>query len=123
MPDRDEVVGLLHLFKGCIALGRWVVKDRQKNRQALIDLGITPEERREALLALRPEDYAAGPKPDDTDDTKEVWEFGQCVNGQEVYVKLRVVQAPGKQGVFYATVWSFHPAEHHMKHPLRGGEV
>jgi len=97
------------------------VKDRDKNRQALIDLSITTAERQEALLSLVPEDYVAGPKPDDTDDTKEVWEFGKRVVGTNVYIKLRVVQAPGKQGVYHALVWSFHTAEFRMKYPLKGG--
>ncbi len=122
MAARDEVVSLLNLFKGCVILGRYIVKDKQKNRQGLIDLGITPDQRREVLLGLTPENYHAGPKPDDTDDTKEVWEFGQDVEGVEVYIKVRVVQDPRKKSVFHATVWSFHPAEHPMKYPLRGAE-
>jgi hypothetical protein len=122
MATRDEVVSFLSLFKGCIILDRYVVKDREKNRQGLIDLGITPDQRREVLLGLTPEDYHAGPKPDDTDDTKEVWEFGRDVEGVEVYIKLRVVQNPRKKTVHHATVWSFHPAEHPMKYPLRGAD-
>jgi hypothetical protein len=118
---RKDVVNFLSLLKGCLMLDRMEVRDRDKNRQALIDLGITPAERREALLSLVPEDYVAGPKPDDSDDTKEVWEFGKSVAGAEVYIKLRVVQAPGKRGVYHALVWSFHPAEFRMKHPLKGG--
>ena len=121
MAVRDEVVSFLNLFKGCIMLERLAVKDREKNRQGLVDLGITPEHRREILLGLTPDDYYAGPKPDDTDDKKEVWEFGRNVEGTEAYIKLRVVQDPRKKGVHHATVWSFHPAEHPMKYPLRGG--
>ena len=121
MAPREVVVNFLHLFKGCLMLGRMAVRDRDKNRQALINLGLTPAERREVLLSLVPEDYIAGPKPDDTDDTKEVWEFGKSVAGTEVYIKLRVVQAPGKRGVYHALVWSFHQAEFRMKYPLKGG--
>jgi hypothetical protein len=121
MAAREEVVGFLNLFKSCIVLNRLAVKDRAKNRQALIHLGITPDQRRDILLGLVPEDYVAGPKPDDTDDTKEVWEFGRDVEATEVYIKLRVVQDPRKKGVYRAMVWSFHPAEHPMNYPLRGG--
>jgi hypothetical protein len=121
MATRLEVVEFLNLFKGCIMMGRISIKDRPKNRQGLIDLGIAADERREVLLGLGAEDYSAGPKPDDTDDTKEVWEFAKEVNGRQAYMKLRVVQAPGKRGVFHGLVWSFHPAEHPAKHPLRGG--
>ena len=122
MATRDEVVSFLRLFKGCLMLDRMEVKNKEKNRQGLIDLGITPDQRREVLLGLTPEDYHAGPKPDDTDDTKEVWEFGRNVEGVEVYIKLRVVPDPRKKGVYHATVWSFHPAEHPIKYPLRGAD-
>ena len=122
MASRDDVVSFLGLFKGSVMLGRYAVKDRQKNRQGLIDLGITPDQRRDTLLGLTPEDYYAGPKPDDTDDSKEVWEFGREVEGVEVYIKARVVQGPRKKSVFHATVWSFHPAEHPIKYPLRGAD-
>jgi hypothetical protein len=121
MTSRSEVVEFLNLFKGCVMLNRLTVKSREKNRQALIDLGVTPEQRRDLLLGLTPEDYHAGPKPDDTDDQKEVWEFGKDMAGTEVYIKLRVVQDPRKQTVFHATVWSFHPPEYPMRYPLRGG--
>ncbi|KKL62356.1 hypothetical protein LCGC14_2186030 [marine sediment metagenome] len=121
MATRDEVVGFLSLFKGCLMLERYDVRDREKNRQALIDLDIAPQERREVLLGLEPEDYVAGPKPDDTDHTKDVWEFGTSLEGTEVYVKLRVVKDPNKSTVYRALVWSFHPAEYPMDYPLRGG--
>ena len=123
MATRDEVVAFLNLFKGCLMLDRVSVKPRNKNRRGLVDLGITPDQRRETLMELLPEDYVDGPKPDDTDSLhKEVWEFGKHVRGQPTYIKLRVVQAPGKQGIYYGLIWSFHPAEYPLKHPLRRSE-
>ena len=122
MATRQDVVEFLNLFKGSVSLDRWTVKEREKNRQGLIDLGIAPDERREILLGLEPEDYIAGPKPDDTDDTKEVWEFGKVVHETGVYIKLRAVPDPRRKAVYHALVWSFHRAERRMKHPLRGGE-
>lgn len=121
MATRNDVVAFLNLFKGCLMLDRMDVRDREKNRQALIDLGITPSERRDVLLSLEPEDYVAGPKPDDTNGGKEVWEFGKAVADTEVYIKLRVVKVPGKKSVYQALVWSFHPAEFRMTYPLKGG--
>jgi len=122
MATRDEVISILRLFKGCIMLDRLMVKGRQENTQGLIDLGITPDQRREILLGLTPDNYSAGPKPDDTDYTKEIWEFGCEVGGMEVYIKLRVVPDPRKKSVFHAMLWSFHRARHPMKYPLRGVE-
>ena len=97
------------------------VRDREKNRQALIDLDITSDERKESLLGLEPANYVAGPMPDDTDDTKEVWVFGMEVQGMEVYTKLRVVPDSRRKNVHRGMVWSFHPAEYALKYPLQGG--
>lgn len=119
MAGRSEVLEFLNQFKSCVMLGFWHVKAREKNRQGLIDLDLTPEDRKELVLGLTPEDYHAGPKPDDTDDTREVWEFGKDVAGVEVYIKLRVVRDPRRRGAYRAMVWSFHPAEHRMRYPLR----
>ena len=121
MASRDDVVDFLRTFKGCVMLDMLQVKDRQKNRQALIDLGVTPDERKETLLGLEPADYVSGPMPDDTDDSKEVWVFGKDVSGTEVYIKLRVVEDPRRKDVYRAMVWSFHPAEYTIKYPLRRG--
>jgi len=122
MATRTEVVNFLNLFKGCLMLDRFSVKDREKNLQALIELGITTSERKESLLGLVPEDYVAGPKPDDTDSTKEIWEFGKTVADKDVYIKLRVVPVPGRKNLYHATIWSFHSAEYPLKYPLRGRE-
>ena len=104
-------------------LDRFTVKGREKNLQALMDLGMTPAERKEILLGLSPDDYVAGPKPDDTDDTKSVWVFGKKVERRNIYIKLRVVQLKKTRGAYHATIWSFHPAEHALRYPLRGGEA
>ncbi|MBN2272093.1 MAG: hypothetical protein JXN61_15875 [Sedimentisphaerales bacterium] len=120
MAVRQEVADFLRLFKGAMTLGYCTFKDRKKNRQGLIDLDITPDERTEILMGLAPEDYIAGPKPDDVDDKKEVWEFGKTVNKTEVYMKLRVCQDPKAKTVYHALVWSFHAAEFRMKFPLKG---
>ena len=122
MTSRDEVVDFLYQFKSCLLLGQsfCLVKGRPENRQGLIDLGLTPDDRQELLMGLVPEDYNSGPMPDDTDATKDVWVFGKEVEGTEVYIKLRIATDPRRKGVFRAMVWSFHPAEFPMKYPLRG---
>ncbi len=121
MATRAEVVDFLNLFKGCLTLGLWRVQDRTKNRQGLVDLNVTPGERQDILMQLEPEDYSDGPKPDDTDDTKEVWEFGRNVEGVEVYIKIRVAPDPRRKSVYRALVWSFHLAERPLRYPLKGG--
>ena len=111
MATRQEVAEFLDTFKVCSSMfGRYSIKDRKKNRQALIDLGISADQRFEVLMGLEPDDYVAGPKPDHTDSSKEVWEFGKTVEGTDVYIKLQVAQHRRKRNVHYAVVWSFHPA-------------
>ena len=121
MVSRQAVVDFLSLFKGAVMLGNLHVKNREKNTQGLLDLGLSAEERKEVILGLVPDDYMAGPKPDDTDPQKEVWEFGKNLEGTEVYIKLRVAQDTRKRNVYHATVWSFHPAEFPTQYPLRRG--
>lgn len=121
MATRSEVVEFLNLFKACLQLDTWHVRQREKNSRAQIDLQLTENERRDILLQIKADDYVDGPKPDDTDASKEVWEFGKDVAGTEVYIKLRVIEDPRKSHVHHALVWSFHPAEHRLRYPLRGG--
>ena len=120
MATLNEVVSFLNLFKSCIKLGHFSVKNREKNIQALIDLGITALERKEILFGLIPENFVDGPKPDDTDYTKEIWEFGKTMGDKDVYIKLRVIKVPNRRNLYFSTIWSFHPAEYPMKYPLRG---
>ena len=121
MATREAVVNFLHLFKGASMAGRLTVRGREKNRQGLIDLDLNAAERRAILMGLEPEDYVGGPKPDDSDDTKEVWEFGKDIGGTDIYIKVRVSPDPNKKNVHHALVWSFHPAEFPLKYPLKGG--
>ena len=121
MATRDEVLEFLNLFKGCSMLGRIRIPNREKNLQGLEDLGLTANERYEVVMGLEPEDYVAGPEPDDTDGTKEIWVFGKTAGGTEVYIKLRVAPDTRKKNINHALVWSFHPAEFPLKYPLRGG--
>jgi hypothetical protein len=115
--NRSEVTEFLNLFKGCVNLQRYSIRDRDKNIQTLIDLGINPNERIEIMLSLVPEDYVKGPEPDKMESDKEVWIFGKKHSGGEIYIKLRVVEDTKHRG-FRALVWSFHPAEKKMHYPL-----
>ena len=114
-----DVADFLAEFQATMDFGRRSMRARRKNTQGLIDLGITERMAWEELKELGPENYVAGPMPDDTDDSKEVWVFGTVINGTEAYIKLRLAPVPGKQHVHHATIWSFHPAEHALSYPLR----
>lgn len=120
MPTRQEVREFLRAFKLAIGYERWHFKGRDRTEQDLINLNLTGRQAVEIICGLTPADYSAGPEPDDTDSTKDVWVFGYDHEGTEVYIKLRLNPMPGRQ-LPRGTVWSFHAAEHPMTYPLRTG--
>lgn len=115
----DAVAAFLESFKLAIEYGRCGFKGRPRTEQDLIDLNLTHTLALDQILQLAPENYSAGPTPDDTDRTRDVWVFGCVVDETEVYIKLRL--NPGKRGEMpRGTVWSFHKAEFPLRYPLRG---
>jgi hypothetical protein len=88
--------------------------DRQKNTQALIDLEITPAQRRAVIEKLIAEDYSEGPLPDTLNRLSPMWVFGRQVKQQEVYIKITM----GNENCPVICI-SFHRAEHPMKYPLK----
>jgi hypothetical protein len=94
-----------------------VVIPREKNNQALADLGIMPVHRRDIILELRPENYSAGPTPDDGGSGEDVWIFGSRLDEVELYIKLLVKAV---ESGFTAKCLSFHPAELPLSYPFKG---
>lgn len=74
----------------------------KKNIQALADLNLTAEQRKEIILHLTPEDYIEGPVTDRDRGGEDIWIFGKQVRGEEVYIKLKLfeVRAGSSQSVF-----------------------
>lgn len=57
-----KVAEFLRVFKERAAgIGGVYVMERVKNRDALLDLGLTKRQREEIILSLTPEDYCGGP--------------------------------------------------------------
>jgi len=92
-------------------VGGVYVMDRGKNRDALLELGLTKRQREELILSLTPDDYCVGPLREKK-GAGHVWIFGRVEEGREIYIKLRVTHMP--------ICLSFHPAEHPLQYPLRG---
>jgi hypothetical protein len=114
------VANFLIDFKSAMSTGFYQMLPREKNLQGLLDLGLTANLAKEVIAGLTPEDYAGGPKPDDNDANRQVWEFGQDVGGTEAYIKLQLRRDPKRVTAQIGIVYSFHPAEHPIKYPLRG---
>jgi hypothetical protein len=115
----EAIRRFLREFKQIATAGRGIdIVDRKKNLQSLARLGLTRKNCREVILNLSVDDYCDGPKPD-KDRSGEIWEFGQLIEGNEVYIKLKIAQV-GK--VKLAKCLSFHVAEHPLCFPYRENE-
>lgn len=119
-PSQEEVREFLTSFKLTIDYGRCVFLGRPRTDQDLIDLNLTRQQALQAICALTPADFVDGPRPDDTDEKKEVWIFGYDHQGTEVYVKLRL-NPTRRNEMPRGAVWSFHKAAHPLRYPFRGG--
>lgn len=86
---------------------------REVNMLTLSYLGITKKNLEEILLGLSVVDYCKGPVHD-KDKPGELWEFGKDMDGQEVYIKLKVVKDKN-----IAKCISFHIAKYPMKYPFK----
>ncbi|MFC1475861.1 hypothetical protein ACFLQW_02525 [Candidatus Zixiibacteriota bacterium] len=91
------------------------VVPRQINRDALVQLGLTEQNRKKVLLGLSVADFCDGPEPD-TDRAGSVWIFGKNVGGKNIYIKLKVAQVGNSQ---IAKCLSFHEAQRPLRYPFR----
>lgn len=115
MADKWQVDLFLSQFKQC-----WPPKcytwPRLESNQALIDLGITPKQRREIILHLTHMNYVHGPTPDDK-RPGDIWVFGDHVNGIEFYIKLKI--SPDGSEANTGLCMSFKPSAEKMNYPFR----
>jgi len=122
MTIRQDIADFLLDFKSALRGGLYSFVERQRNIQGLIDLGLTePGDAVPLLLSLTPDDYCSGPEPDSDRPDEEVWVFGVEVEGTEAYVKVKRIDDPRSGIGCRALILSFHPAEHPLDYPLKGG--
>lgn len=105
-----KVVDFLKKFKALMAVGGLNVVPRDKNNEALVDLGLTQRNRGDEILSLTPDNYHSGPEPD-RDRPGDIWIFKKTVNGKRVYIKLKIADT-GR--VKIAKCLSFHVAEYNF---------
>lgn len=104
----------LREFKILVDQNGLTVKDRQKNQKDLLEMGLTSMQRLEIILSLSVQDYCAGPK-EDMYEPGQLWIFGKHVDGEEVYIKLKIAESRGEE---YAVCFSFHKSEFPLSYPL-----
>jgi hypothetical protein len=111
---KDDVEKFLEEFKTKLKVFRIIYEHREKNKQALLDLEITPIQRTHFIEKLKAENYYAGPKTDTNDfGSSDYWEFGTVIKKQEVYIKIKM----GKVNNPVICI-SFHVAEFKITYPF-----
>ena len=118
MDEREKgaIRQFLREFKQIATAGRGIdIVDRAKNTQSLAKLGLTKKNCKEVILNLSLENYRDGPKQD-KDRPGAIWEFGELIEGREVYIKLKIAQV---DNVKLAKCLSFHVAEYPLCFPCR----
>jgi hypothetical protein len=109
-----DVEKFLEEFKTKLKVFRIIYEHREKNKQALLDLEITPMQRTQFIEKLKVENYYAGPKTDTNDlGSSDYWEFGTIIKKQDVYIKIKM----GKVNNPVICI-SFHLAESKITYPF-----
>lgn len=117
IPPREEIEQFLEIFKSCWD-GQVVPRIDDRNDETLARLCITPRHRLREVRNLCVEDYYRGPSPDhDGDPNKEWWEFGRLVEGEEIYIKIRIYRTSNNK--LAGKCMSFHIADKKITYPYK----
>ncbi len=93
---------------------------RDKNLDALLELDITSNRRRDILLELKADDYVDGPLENKSVGMNgDVWVFGKVIRKREVYIKVCINQLANNRGKRSICI-SFHIAEHPLVYMFKG---
>lgn len=118
MITKEEVQRFLEQFNAKVKVFGIIFRDdRQKNKEALQQLDITPMQRELIVKSLQVQDYVEGPVIDVLNRQGEMWVFGKDVKGREVYIKITLGYQNGQ-----TICISFHLAEHPMQYPFKFSE-
>ena len=115
MATQDDVIRFLREFKVKMGIFQIIFRDdRKKNSQALLDLDITREKRKEIIKDLELVDFTEGPLDDDLYGIASMWVFGKTYKTDEIYIKISM----GRLNQQVICI-SFHKAEHTMIYPFK----
>ena len=117
MATKEEVNRFLREFKTKLKIWDIIYRDdRGKNTETLLQLEITPHERKKIIENIETRDYSEGPLEEKLYGGSPMWIFGKMVKKQEVYIKITM----GKPNNSVICI-SFHIAEYPMNYPLKEG--
>lgn len=114
MASKEEVKRYLHDFKLLAKVSGIVFIEREKNLNALFELGITAKIREEIIMDLKVENFYRGPSVDKDRPQFKLWEFGvQWNKYEEIYIKLSTRQEQN-----CPVCISFHKADFKIDYPF-----
>ena len=91
-PSNSDISAYLAQVKNLMAEGKCDFVPRRKNMQALAQHGLTIKDAKNEILGLVVGDYYRGPMQDyDAKRVGDVWEFKKKVDGEQFYVKIKIV--------------------------------
>ena len=91
---------------------------RRVNLEAMARLELSIPACKQEVMSLSALDYSEGPEQDRS-GAGTVWIFGKQIKGQEVYIKLKLIEVDGRKS---AKCLSFHIADRAMSFPLKKGK-
>ncbi|SCD21314.1 hypothetical protein PSM36_2513 [Proteiniphilum saccharofermentans] len=109
--DVEKFLEEIRTKEACGLITFMFLNQREKNAQALLDLDIPPDKRKEVILQLKAEDFYRI-EEGVYQEQYEMVAFGKIVKGIEVYIKISVT----KRNVICI---SFHKAEHPIIYPFK----
>lgn len=113
LSSPQETTVFLEKFKNVLRK-KFIFIGRSVNLHTLTYLGITIEQVKDVLSKLTYKDYYKGPSKDKDNHPYMVWEFGEIIDNQEVYIKLS-----DDFRFDIAKCISFHLAERNIRYPFK----
>ncbi|MBP7792397.1 MAG: type II toxin-antitoxin system MqsR family toxin [Candidatus Goldbacteria bacterium] len=93
-----------------------ITKNRDENRETLLQLGYTDSIVEEIILELQTDDCISSFEKDKAGLKGYVFEFGKVINGKEVYIKFRVLF---EKDICHINCISFHFAKYRMEYKFK----
>lgn len=116
IKTRQEVEAFLNQFMPKLSVFGILYVFRDKNQNALTELGITPAGRTEIIKQIETDDYVETIETAMQDG--DMWVFGKDVSERELYIKISM----GRPNSHTICI-SFHVAEHPINYAFKGKEV
>ena len=112
IKEKEEVELFLRQFFPKLSVFGMVFVHREKNQDALKQLGITPDIRERMIQTIRVDDYVE--TISDMASLGDMWVFGKDYDGNELYIKI----AMGRENNSTICI-SFHIAEYPLHYAFK----